>query len=355
MYNSDSGPASGGPPGSTGFDDALHDRYASSSLGGGSLVEEHAQWGKMGYRVRMPRELFGDGMVRQEPLRMGMLLTARDFVTREDICGHFEVQHSPIQFGGLVSGQTEFMCGHAFKGSGLGMFEPLELVFKADMLSGRVRVPGGVRLQLVGVELTEDRLERMLSGHPEYEGLSGRVAAMGSGFHVLGRWSLSPSFRILAAQVLNCSLTGLNRKLFMESKALEIIALQLDRLTRGEGGAVPLTRSDVERLHEARRILFERMEEPPGIKALSSLVGINEFKLKRGFREVFGDSVYGTLRCHRMEVARSLLADGDMTVGEAATSVGYTNMSHFIVAFRKQYGITPGALARQTRRSYHRA
>jgi len=130
-----------------------------------------------------------------------------------------------------------------------------------------------------------------------------------------------------------------------------MLASILGRLSpAGRPSPVSLSRGDVERLHEARRILFEHIEEPPGINELAQRVGINQMKLKRGFRAVFGCTVFEALRAHRMHHARALLMDSDMTVGLVAATVGYTNMSHFIAAFRTHFGVTPGSLLHQSRR-----
>jgi len=338
------------------YDDGLSERHPSVPFDRPS-VEVCRCWSRKGRRARTSKELSQDQAVTSVSLHDGMVLNICDFIPEREVRGVFDIQHSPIQFGGFVSGRIEFVSdrGCGSKGDVLSLPAPVEIVNKPDKVWGWANLPGGVRVLCVGVDVTEERLELILSGYPEYENLLRRFLGSRSGYNVFGQWGLSPGFRVLASQVLNCTLTGLNRRLFLECKALELIAMQLDRLVRGDGGSISMSPSDVERLHEARRILFERMEDPPGIRDLARLVGINEFKLKRGFREVFGVSVYEALRAHRMEVARSLLQDGDMTVGTVAATVGYTNMSHFIAMFRKQFGATPGTLIQMARRSYERS
>jgi len=309
-----------------------------------------------GYQARVPKALFEDGAMTLEPLHNGLFLGMSDFLSREDLEWGMDVRRSPVQFGGVVSGRGEFVADDGRKRTVLGLGSLTQMVTKSDHSRLRMHVAGGVRLQAVGVDLAEDRMEGMLSGYPEYESLLGDILDPDSGFKVFHHHKMSPVFSVLASQMLNCALTGLNRKLYLESKALEIIALQLDVMVHGRGRNtnIPLSRGEMEQLHEARHVLFERMADPPGIAELAALVGLNQFKLKKGFREVFGASPYEALRGHRMEVARTLLLDGDMTVSMVASSVGYTNMSHFIDTFRKRFGATPGALSRQNRRAYGR-
>ena len=165
----------------------------------------------------------------------------------------------------------------------------------------------------------------------------------------------TPYTQLIATQILNCTLRGFCRRIFMEGKALEFIALFLERIgSRESTGNLSLTRSDVECLHEAKRLLLEDMTEPPSLHELARSVGINQFKLKKGFLAVFGCTVFQVLRKHRMETARSLLLDTDMTVGTVGAMVGYTNISHFIDCFRREFGVTPGSLLSQSRRNFLR-
>ncbi len=100
------------------------------------------------------------------------------------------------------------------------------------------------------------------------------------------------------------------------------------------------------RLEEVARYLSEHLDEEHSLAGLSRRCFINEFKLKSGFREVYGTTVFGYLRRKRMEAARRLLERYGVTVLEAANAVGYTNGSHFARAFRGVHGINPGEVSR---------
>jgi AraC family transcriptional regulator, transcriptional activator of the genes for pyochelin and ferripyochelin receptors len=71
---------------------------------------------------------------------------------------------------------------------------------------------------------------------------------------------------------------------------------------------------------------------------------MNEFKLKRGFREIFGTSPYAFLLQHKLELARNYLLDTEWSIGEIARRIGYRDPAHFTHAFRKQYGLRPSDL-----------
>jgi AraC-like DNA-binding protein len=150
--------------------------------------------------------------------------------------------------------------------------------------------------------------------------------------------------RIALEQIINCPFTGLTKKIYLESKCLEIIALKLEQLAAIENSstkATALKRDDIDRIHYAKEILTENLDNPPSLIELARQVGLNDYKLKLGFRQVFGTTAFSYLHQQRMEKARQLLLEGQMNVKEVARAVGYTNQSHFATAFRKQFGTNP--------------
>lgn len=92
-------------------------------------------------------------------------------------------------------------------------------------------------------------------------------------------------------------------------------------------------------LYQARDFLLEDLTSAPTISEISRHVGLNQFKLKNGFKTLFDSSIYAYFQAHRMEYARELLREYNVT--ETAMMVGYSNFSHFSCAFYKHFGILP--------------
>ncbi len=133
-------------------------------------------------------------------------------------------------------------------------------------------------------------------------------------------------------------------RLLAESCVLELLSINLERLLCCSCAKWPecgLSKTEIESLKYAREILLDRLESPPSLYELSRLVQINNCKLKKGFKSVFGKTVYEYVREQRLEKAFSLLETGRCNVSEAAFTVGYTNISHFSEAFQKRFGIPP--------------
>jgi AraC-like DNA-binding protein len=80
------------------------------------------------------------------------------------------------------------------------------------------------------------------------------------------------------------------------------------------------------------------------LRSLARQFGINEFKLKKGFRELFGATVFGYIHTLKMHHARTMMEEAGASVSQAASRTGYKNANHFSAAFKKQFGMSPSAL-----------
>ncbi len=135
---------------------------------------------------------------------------------------------------------------------------------------------------------------------------------------------------------------GTAARLHLQGCGLELLALQIDRLTRHAiHWEKPLRRCDEERIRMAGDILVQKMERPPTIPELALQVGMNSAKLQRDFKQVFGTTIGQFLVQQRMICARELLLTRDIDVVQTALAVGYSNVSHFIRCYKKTFGVTP--------------
>ena len=99
--------------------------------------------------------------------------------------------------------------------------------------------------------------------------------------------------------------------------------------------------ADREKIVRAREILIQHIGEPITIKELSRKVAINECYLKKGFKEMFGTTIFDFYQSQRMEHARYLLYEKGLSVTEVSMLLGYSSISHFSTAFKKHTGLKP--------------
>ncbi|SYX83756.1 helix-turn-helix transcriptional regulator [Paenibacillus alvei] len=161
----------------------------------------------------------------------------------------------------------------------------------------------------------------------------------------------SAQISLLVEQMKQCPYQGALQKLYLEGKALELLAFHLDGLGEEEPAQLTtskLTADDIQCLYEAKDILAETWKQPPSLLGLARLTGLNDYKLKLGFKALFGTTVFGYVRELRMNEARRVLERGEANVSQTAMMVGYHNVSHFASLFRKTYGYNPSECARLT-------
>ncbi len=154
---------------------------------------------------------------------------------------------------------------------------------------------------------------------------------------------ISPSMAIALNQLINYNLNQSIKNLYFKGKAYELLSLYFNRSEDANIEQCPflVDESNVIKIRKAKDIVISRMAEPPSLQELADEIGLSLKKLKEGFKQIYGDTVYSFLFDYKMEVARKLLESGEHNVNEVGHKVGYSTSSHFIAAFKKKYGTTP--------------
>lgn len=154
---------------------------------------------------------------------------------------------------------------------------------------------------------------------------------------------ISPAMAVVLSQVLNFNLNPSVEHIYLKAKVYELIALYFNRPDEVDVEQCPflMDEENVRKIRKAKEIILNHLAEPPGLKTLSEEIGLSLKKLKEGFKEVYGDTVFGFLLDYKMEYARKLLEEGSHNVNEVSHLLGYSTSSHFISAFKKKFGTTP--------------
>lgn len=154
---------------------------------------------------------------------------------------------------------------------------------------------------------------------------------------------VSPAIAVVLSQLMNYNLHPSIKKLYVKGKVYELISLYFNKTEEADLEQCPFLADEdnVRRIKMAKEIMISRMAEPPTLAELSTEIGLSLKKLKEGFKQIYGDSVYGFLFDYKMEYARKMLETGKHNVNEVGLKVGYSTASHFITSFKKKYGTTP--------------
>jgi AraC family transcriptional regulator, transcriptional activator of the genes for pyochelin and ferripyochelin receptors len=153
---------------------------------------------------------------------------------------------------------------------------------------------------------------------------------------------ITPEIDQVITQIWHCPHTGFLRQAYLQGKAWELLTLAFAPLLPTTPAPLAVLNPDThERVYQARTILQTQLQQPPGLGDLARQVGLNEFYLQEGFKQIFGTTVFRYLLDYRLELAKLYLQNSDGRIEDIAKTVGITNRSYFAAAFRKKFGVNP--------------
>ena len=155
---------------------------------------------------------------------------------------------------------------------------------------------------------------------------------------------LQPRMVEIINYIIECPFKGVTRYLFIESKVLELLALQMEQMKSQNSAGQAISNSDVEKLWVVKKFIEENYLEPLSLASLCKTFLLNEFKLKKGYKQIFHTTVFGHINSLRMEKARQLLSQKQLTISEVAEFIGYKSIGSFSIEFKKRFGYAPSRL-----------
>lgn len=236
-------------------------------------------------------------------------------------------ERARIHFNCQISGQTRVSCSDRClklaRGRALSTFIPdgrFQLECSADWQNIELRVSPLLLMELTGADY---------DGGSEPQWGEDGLLCYASGQRIMD----------VGEQLSSLMMNDPVPLLLAHSAALEFLAWNLMSIRSTIPHQEDISYRERRRLWLARELLLNDLSKPPTIKQLAHEVGINQLKIKRGFKQLFGTSPYALFQRKRMERARDLLQRYSVT--ETAAMLGYSNPSHFSSAFRKQFGVLP--------------
>ncbi|MCH3883024.1 MULTISPECIES: helix-turn-helix domain-containing protein [Tenacibaculum] len=154
---------------------------------------------------------------------------------------------------------------------------------------------------------------------------------------------IKPTVLIVLQQIINANINSSIKDLYIKGKIYELLSLHFQKDENLDGEYCPflVDERDVLKIRKAKEIIISRMAEPPSLQELANEIGLNLKKLKEGFKQIYGDTVFSFLFDYKMEHSKKLLESNQYNVNEVGLQVGYSTSSHFIAAFKKKFGTTP--------------
>ena len=154
---------------------------------------------------------------------------------------------------------------------------------------------------------------------------------------------ISPAMSVVLSQIMEAKIHESIQILYFKGKVYELLSLFFNKSEDADVEQCPflVDEQNVRKIRKAKEIILNQMTEPPTLQELSTTIGLNIKKLKEGFKQIYGETVYGYLLDHKMNEARSMLNSKQYNINEISLKLGYSTSSHFISAYKKKFGTTP--------------
>lgn len=293
---------------------------------------------------------------REIHIRPGLWMSLIDCFPEQRIQIDYNGDLPVVNFGFILSGTIEnnIECNYSGKKI-LNNKEGMSGIQFLKKPKGSIKIYPQKRVQVLHIHSTPQFLQSLLKKDLQILKSGFRSVIEGDmRKNYIRRGTINPHIQAVIHQIMNIPGNLIPRHLYLESKALELISLQIAGLDSGNkklGQSLLLSKEEKKRIPCARDLLIKNLEAPPTLKNLSSYSGISINKLQAGFRERYGSSVFGFLREYKLQKAKILLEQTKMNVSQTAWAVGYVNVSHFSAAFKKKFGILPKHYLKESKRT----
>ena len=216
---------------------------------------------------------------------------------------------------------TNSLSDWAYLGSKGTTYKGIDILFNASWIAG-----------YLGVEQIEDVLSAYLSLQVEN----------------VHREPLDSEYRRLIQEIVEVEEDSPMRLAIIQNRVMLLIErffLRIYERKKNSYFNIPLSKTDIDRVMQVEAALTRDIFEPaPTISQLARMVSISESKLKKDFKMIYGVPVYEYFQKVRMQAAKDKLLSGGHSVKEVAMELGYSNLSNFTIAFKKEFGLLPSKL-----------
>lgn len=251
---------------------------------------------------------------------------------------HKEIGTDIIQFYFCLKGSGQFIYNHGAYTLDLPEEKSLLLYNPQKQLPVHLEIKG--QSAIICLMISIKKFHSLFSSEAEFIGF---LTEENKEKKYYTEEKITPAIAIVLTQMLNATMHPSVKNLFYKGKTYELLSLVFNYNEEQNIDNCPFLsdEEDVLKIKQAKDIIIQQMTEPPTLQELADHIGLNIKKLKIGFKQIYGDSVFSFLFDYKMEYARKLLDEGNYNVNEVGLKIGYSSASHFISAFKKKYGITP--------------
>jgi AraC family transcriptional regulator, transcriptional activator of the genes for pyochelin and ferripyochelin receptors len=201
-----------------------------------------------------------------------------------------------------------------------------------------------LEIETFGVNLPKDAFIKYTENTNDHLKRFAEKIIEGKSVILSNKWgSINSNMEKVLMDIKNNNYIGEIQKAFLLSKSIELLVLSTESCISelNTTNEFIIAKRDKEKILAARDYINERINSPPNLSEVSKAIGLNEYKLKLGFKETFKTTLFGYLTEQRLHLAHQLLLDTTKTAAEISTELGYATPQHFNTAFKKKFEVTP--------------
>jgi AraC-like DNA-binding protein len=292
---------------------------------------------------------YGQGFVWAKNLPGGISVMVSDVASETNIVMERLLGRNPfyvLQFNEVIEGQVETAFLQEKSQAASYIRNSFVVLVNGESEASYI-IPPGARVRSVLLIFERKHLLQYL--HPDVVDLflsyyftlmvqTGAVEPIDADYRTLLDTLLHP----VIEHPLPVNYVDIRCMLLLERFILQVMSKAEDR----QQFASKLSGDEVSRLMRVEaRLVKDYTKPPPTIESLSKAAAMSATKLKRDFKLLYGLPIYEYYQRHRMKKARVLLTEMSYSIKEVGVMVGYTNLSHFAVSFKKEFGVLPSELS----------
>ncbi len=286
-------------------------------------------------QIVIPSHL-GNGYVKGYNLNTSIKMMVRDYELKEDLFIRRKVTDKSIR--NVAFSFHHILTKNTQREGALNQLPSVQIA--TGGMDYEMFFPSSVKISVIVISIDLAYLQTLIGDITENTFLSQLLEkSQPSIFEEL----ISPRLQEVAQEIVEAAVPKILEPFFLKLKAEELVCLTLSELLKRESKSAfhSLNIQDVQKIYEIRTHILDDLSKPPLVADLAKKATMSESKLKRIFKQIFGDSIYSYYQKFRIQSAANLLQQGNMSVSEVGYRLGFTNLSHFSQVFEEQIGVKP--------------
>ncbi|WP_273327046.1 helix-turn-helix transcriptional regulator [Vallitalea guaymasensis] len=283
---------------------------------------------------------YGEGFIEQIKFPNGLELCITDVYLKKSIGFEYNLINPPYEINYMIDGN---LFHNEMEAKDMNISSGNISVYFRKKMSGLFKIIKDRRVRYITIIADERFIEESLLNEEYHKGLS-KFKRSNRAIELTKPHKTRAELKAIFNQMVSCDFSNVGKLMYLQSKSIEALCYVWEKeitMLENQENTLFIDKDALESIELARQLIEDNMVEPFTIKELAKQVHMNEYKLKKGFKQLYNTTIFGYLRHIRMVKAKELLEQRDMNIGQVSCAVGYTNASHFSKNFKEYYGENP--------------